>query len=108
MLVPEPVNVNCCESVTVPPPSARPPQENKSTWLPGARRGSKFRHALVCTSSELGSITSCEGAYEGADDVGKAGLGGHMLSGSEDVPLLALAPVARRGLHRREVLAEVS
>jgi hypothetical protein len=33
--------------VTRPPPSARPPQLNRRTWLPAARRGSKFRQAFV-------------------------------------------------------------
>ena len=39
-----PVNVKSCEVVTFPLPSARPPQENSMTWLPAARRGSKFKH----------------------------------------------------------------
>jgi len=42
------LNGNSCESLTSPDPSARPPQEKRSTWLPGARLSSKLRHALVC------------------------------------------------------------
>jgi hypothetical protein len=42
------VNLNNCELVTFPPPSARPPQENMMTVFPAARRESKFMHAWVC------------------------------------------------------------
>lgn len=42
-----PLNAKICEFVTAPPPSARPPQLKRSTWLPAARRSSKLKQALV-------------------------------------------------------------
>jgi hypothetical protein len=102
----DPSKGKSCESVTSPPPSARPPHEKSSTWFPAARRGSKLKQAWVC-SCQYVHHTMPGFSHLHTDDEHAPSLI-VVLSFSDHIPCLVIASITLSDLDWGEVGTEVA